>query len=103
MGAPSSSVLAEIYLQNLEWDQIFKILTDNNILGYFRYVDDILIVYNNNYTDINEVHTSFNSLAPTLKFTMENETNNRINFLDITINKEIIFHLTSSENLQQQT
>jgi hypothetical protein len=87
-GAPSSSILAEIYLKNLECNQIFKILTDNNILGYFRYVDDILIVYDNNYTDINKVHTAFNNLTPTIKFTMENETNNRINFLDITISKE---------------
>jgi hypothetical protein len=76
------------YLQNLECNQIFKILTDNSILGYFRYVEDIFIVYNNNYTDINKVQTAFNNLAPTIKFTMENETNNGINFLDITINKE---------------
>jgi hypothetical protein len=87
MGAPTSAVLSEIYLQNLECNKITKILTDNNILGYFRYVDDILIVYNENHTDIHEVHTSFNNLAPTVRFTIEKETDNKINFLDITISK----------------
>jgi hypothetical protein len=39
-------------------------------------------------TPIEQV-SRFNSLAPTIKFTMEKEIYNRINFLDITINKEI--------------
>jgi uncharacterized protein (UPF0335 family) len=47
-------------------------------------VDDI-IVYDEKLTDIKEVHTTFNKLAPTIKFTLENENNNAINFLDITI------------------
>jgi hypothetical protein len=88
MGSPSSSILAEVYLQNLECKQIFKILTDNNIIGYFRYMEDILIIYNTNHTDINKAHTAFNNLTPTIKFTMEHENNNKINFLDITISKE---------------
>jgi hypothetical protein len=70
MGAPTSAILSEIYLQNLECTKIIKILTDNNILGYFRYVDDILIVYNDDFTDIHKVYKTFNSLAPTIKFTM---------------------------------
>jgi hypothetical protein len=86
MGAPTSATLSEIYLQNLECTKIIQILTDN-ILGYFRYVDDILIVYDD-FTDIHKVYKTFNSLAPTIKFTMETENDNKINFLDITIHKE---------------
>jgi hypothetical protein len=56
MGAPISAILSEIYLQNLECTKIIKILTDNNILSYFRYVDDILIVYNDAFTDTHEVY-----------------------------------------------
>jgi hypothetical protein len=88
MGAPTSAILSEIYLQNLECTKIIKMLTDNNILGYFRYVDDIHIVYNDAFTDIHEVYKTFNSLAPTIKFTRENENDNKINFLDMTIHKE---------------
>jgi hypothetical protein len=43
MGAPTSSILSEIYLQYIEHNKIFENLTYHNILGYFRYVDDILI------------------------------------------------------------
>jgi hypothetical protein len=36
-GAPSSSVLSEIFLQYLESTQIIDVLISNSILGYFRY------------------------------------------------------------------
>jgi hypothetical protein len=51
-------------------------------------VDDILMIYDENSTDIREVYRAFNSLAPAIKFTMETETDNNINFLDISIRKE---------------
>ena len=54
MGAPSSAMLSEVYLQNLEHTEIIKIITQHNILGYFRYVDDILMIYDENSTDIHE-------------------------------------------------
>ena len=55
MGAPSSAILSEVYLQYLEHTKIIKIITQHNILGYFRYVDDILLIYDENSTDIHEV------------------------------------------------
>jgi hypothetical protein len=36
------------------------------------------ILFSNNTTDIQEVFNSFNSLSPTLKFTMEMENNDQI-------------------------
>jgi hypothetical protein len=80
MGAPSSATLSEIYLQHLEHIEIIKIIIRHNITGYFRYVYDILMVYDEKYTDINKVHTAFNKLAPTLKFTIETENDKAINF-----------------------
>jgi hypothetical protein len=44
MGAPSSSILSEIYLQFTENTKIFEILKNFIIEGYYRYVDDILII-----------------------------------------------------------
>jgi hypothetical protein len=85
MVVPSSGILSEIYHQNLESTKIIEILTQHNIIGYFRYVDDILIVYDENSTDIHKVPKTFNNLAPTIKFTLETETNNYINFLDVSI------------------
>jgi hypothetical protein len=88
MGAPSSGIFSEIYLQNLEHTKIIDILTQHNTVGYFRYVDDILIVYDVNLTVINKVHETFNNLTPTIKFTLETETDHNINFLDVSIHNK---------------
>jgi hypothetical protein len=88
MGAPSSSTLCELYLQHLEHALIYDILIKQNITGYFRYVDDVLIVYDSDKTDISEVLNSFNTTSHPLNFTIEREQNNQIHFLDITIKKE---------------
>jgi hypothetical protein len=45
MGAPTSAILAETFIQYLEHTTIWKVL-QHRILDYYRYVDDILIVYN---------------------------------------------------------
>ena len=46
MGEPTQSVFSEIYLQYLENTNIFDILVKHHTLGYFRYVEDILVFYN---------------------------------------------------------
>ena len=74
MGAPSSAALSEIYIQHLEHTKITDIIIQQNIIGYFRYVDDILVVYDQSVTDIHKVHKALNNLTPTVKFTLENET-----------------------------
>jgi hypothetical protein len=81
------SILSEFYLQHLENSSIYDILLNSNIIGYFRYVDDLLIVYNENKTDIEDLLHRFNNIAPKLNFTMEKETKGDINFLDITIHR----------------
>lgn len=87
MGAPPS-VFPEIYLKYLENIKIFDILVKHHIIGYFRYADDILIVYKNNATNIHKVLTTFNNITSTTKFTMEEEYKNKINLLDSTISKD---------------
>lgn len=52
MGTPTSSVFLEIYLQYFENTKIFDILVKHHIIGYFQYVEDILIVHKNNATNI---------------------------------------------------
>jgi hypothetical protein len=88
MGAPSSAVLSEIYLRYLEHTRILNILAQHNLRGYFRYVDDILIIYDDDHTDIQEVHVKLNGLSPTIKFTLEKENEHCIDFLDITIHNK---------------
>ena len=89
MGAPTSSILSEFFLQHLENSQIYDILLNYNIVGYIRYVDDLLIIYNERKTDIEELLYRFNDITPKLNFTIEKETGGNINFLDLTIHRDI--------------
>jgi hypothetical protein len=88
MGAPTSSIFSELYLQFLENSTVNNFLPNYDIKGYFRYVDDILIVYDEEKTNIDTLLECFNNISPKLKFTIEKETEHKINFLDITINTE---------------
>jgi len=58
------------------------------IIGYFRYVDDILIINRNETTIMHDVLTVFIIMTSTMKFTMEEENDSKTNFLNITISKE---------------
>lgn len=87
MGAPTSSILSEFYLQHLEIQQICDLLLHHRVEGYFRFVDDILIIYNEDNTDIENLLNHFNNLTPTLKFTIEKESNRQLHFMDITITR----------------
>jgi hypothetical protein len=40
-------------------------------MGYFRYADDILIMYNAKLADINHTLQGFNCIHPNLKFIIE--------------------------------
>jgi hypothetical protein len=77
LGAPTSSIFSELYLQYLENTTIFNLLLDYNIKGYFRYT-----------TNIDELLDHFNNLSPKLNFTIEKEENHKINFLDVTITRD---------------
>ena len=62
-----------------------------NIIYDGRYVDDIIIIYNNPIDIGDEILNKFNTIHNNIKFTIEREENNLINFLDITIQK-VKFH-----------
>jgi hypothetical protein len=44
MGAPTSAILMETFMQYLEHTIIVDILKKYQIIDYYRYVDDILII-----------------------------------------------------------
>jgi hypothetical protein len=78
MGAPTSAILAETFIQYLEHTIIYQILRKHQIIDYYRYVDDILIIYNVQHTNTLD---KFNNIHQKIKFTMEQETLNKINHL----------------------
>jgi hypothetical protein len=48
MGAPTSAILAETFIQHMEHKHIYQILKTHQITTYYRYVGHILIVYDQN-------------------------------------------------------
>jgi nucleoside-specific outer membrane channel protein Tsx len=83
MGAPTSAILAEIFMQHHEHNHIVNILQKHNIIDYYRYVDDILIVYNEDNTNIDNTLIEFNSIHPNIQYTIEKQNSNILNYLDI--------------------
>jgi hypothetical protein len=70
-------------------DYVFHILNiakKHKLVYYLRFVDDILLIFDSNKTDMPSILTD-NTLHPNLKFTAEMEHNNTINFLNATIHR----------------
>jgi hypothetical protein len=85
MGAPTSSILAETYIQYLEHTSIIQILQNHHIIDYYRYVDDILIIYDETLTNIHDTLDKFNSIDHNIQYTVETQTEEKLNYLDIII------------------
>ena len=71
----------------MEHVHLARLSTKHKIIDYFRYVDDILLIFDSNHTDIQTILNDFNAIHPKLKFTAEIETDNKINYLDVTIHR----------------
>ena len=68
MGVPTSSIFSEIYMQYVEHTKIFEILVKHKLVGYFRYVDDVLIIYKETTNNIHEILDMFNIISPYTDF-----------------------------------
>jgi hypothetical protein len=89
MGAPTLAITAETHLQSLEHNQVYNLLTKHKIFLYFRYADDTLTIYdkkNKKHTDTMMIE--FTTMHPAINFTIENEADKKLNFLDLTIHRE---------------
>ncbi|XP_045482952.1 uncharacterized protein LOC123686796 [Harmonia axyridis] len=88
MGAPPSSLIAEIFMDHLE-EILFNLRTPiiRHIFKYYRYVDDIFIIFTGGTDLIWVLLELFNSLHKNIHFTLEIGFN-QINFLDLTLTLE---------------
>ena len=87
MGAPSSVVTAEMFLQHIEHSHLPRLSQKHKILNYLRYVDDILLIYDSDHTDIQNILADFNSLHHKLQFTAETEIDHTLNYLDLSLHR----------------
>ncbi|XP_023218625.1 uncharacterized protein LOC111620839 isoform X3 [Centruroides sculpturatus] len=84
MGSVIGPKLADNYMNKI--DERISSLT--GIKYYARYVDDIIIVYDSQIVSSKHIEEYANRLHKNLKFTSEDEQQNKMNFLDVTIKRE---------------
>jgi hypothetical protein len=110
--------MAEIYLQYLEATHIKHWLDSREIVFYKRYVDDILIIYDQSKTDEQTLLSHINKVDKNLQFKISTEENNTVQYLDISVyrnNNNIkigiyrkptetgtVIHLTSNHPYEQK-
>ena len=87
MGSPLAPALAEIFLTKIENDFINNPSNPLKILFYYRFVDDIFVIFPED-EDEKEILNKFNTFHKTLKFNLELEQLNKLNFLDVLIFKD---------------
>ena len=83
MGSPLGPTLANIIMGYLE-SKYFE--TNSSPIAYYRYVDDCFILFRNK-EDCDRMFLGFNSLHPSIKFTLEAENNNILPFLDVLVER----------------
>jgi allophanate hydrolase subunit 1 len=118
MGSPISGTMAEIYFKYLEATYIKHWLDNKEIVFYKRYVDGILIIYDQRKTNEKIILHQINRVDKILQFKISIEENNTIHYLDISIyrNNEnfsigiyrkptetgMVIHLTSNHPYEQK-
>jgi hypothetical protein len=62
MGASTSAIFAETFIQHMDHKYLYPILKTQHIIAYYRHVDNILIIYNKNITNIKKTLNNFNNI-----------------------------------------
>jgi hypothetical protein len=76
-------------LQLIEESIIKHWIASQEIFYYKRYVDDIVIIFNQNKTNEITITSVMNGINEQLDFKATEEINNSINYLGVTINRNI--------------
>jgi hypothetical protein len=86
-GAPSSGLIAEIFLQHIEHLHLPLLMQKHHLANYWRYIHDYFSIFDSKNTNIHDILNDFNTLHPKLQFTAEIAIDHTLNYLDITILK----------------
>ena len=92
MGNPLSPLLTQIFLDSLE-SKISKNPLFKKLNYWHRYVADVLACFTGTDRQLTVFLEYINNLHNNIKFTIENEINNSINFLDLTISRDNDKHI----------
>ena len=92
MGSPVSVVVADLVMESVE--QRALATADENPKFWKRYVDDTLTVIKR--SQLLRFHEHLNSIEPSIQFTVEQENNKKIPFLDVLLTREMDESITTS-------
>ena len=84
MGSPLGSLIANIFMCELENDMIPKMM--DKLKFWTRYVDDTFAFVKP--SEIDNIHRQLNGYNPQIQFTYETETDRKIPFLDVMIERK---------------
>ena len=89
MGSPLSGLLADIYLNFYENNYLLSNCNSyhDKIISYTRYVDDTFMVFNGTCRQMDMLLKYMNNINNNIKFTMEVENENCLNFLDLSVRR----------------
>ncbi|XP_062713445.1 uncharacterized protein LOC134290343 [Aedes albopictus] len=86
MGSPLSPVIANLIMEKVEQEAMTKLEQKHIPLTvYRRYVDDCFLM--GRKEDVEKVVEHFNAIDEKLRFTVEEETNGSLRFLDLTLTR----------------
>lgn len=101
MGNPTSAILMEVFMQNLEEEYVEELKTNFGVTFYARYVDDIICILEGNKNE--QILDFLNGRHRNIKFTMEEEEDRKINYLDLTIKRNAILNRIEYEIYRKPT
>jgi hypothetical protein len=85
MGSPIASTVAEIFLQHQEHRMVKQWMEDPALFYYSRDADDVLIIYDTRHATAD---THMNRTHKNIEFNLTTESNDCIDFLDLTIKRK---------------
>ncbi|XP_022111224.1 uncharacterized protein LOC110990496 [Acanthaster planci] len=94
MGSPVSAVIANLYMESFEEEALQSCPPDCCPTLWKRYVDDTFVIAPRD--QVSPLLDHLNSLKPSIQFTIENEQDNSIAFLDTMVHRKPDGSLTST-------
>ena len=86
MGSPISPVLADMFME--EFEQLAITTSDHKPKIWLRYVDDTFVIWQHGQDNLRLFLDHLNSLHTNIKFTMEEERNGSLSFLDVEVSRK---------------
>ena len=85
MGSPLSPVIANVYMEHLEETALRTAPLQPTL--WLRYVDDTFVIWPHGQDELQRFHDHINQQHPNIQFTIEEEKEGKLAFLDVQITR----------------